>query len=89
MSQSNLVYTLCALRSIRAEEPIRHTTKLEKATRDIYIQLAIILATIDKEVDREDSVSISTNVPRCDEGKFWIGSDGVLNTVEAVLGCDG
>ena len=62
---------------------------MEKATRDIYIQLAVIFATVDKEVDREDGVSISSDVPRCDEGKIGVGSDGLLNTVEAVLGCDG
>lgn len=89
MNQRNLIHTLCALRPIRAEEPIRHTTKLEKATRDIYIQLAVILAAVDKEVDREDRIGISTNVPRCDKGKIWVGGDGVLNTVVAVLGCDG
>jgi len=88
MNQSNLVQTLCALRSIRAEEPIRHATKLEKATSNICIQLVVIVATVDKEVDREDRVSTSPDVPRCDKGKIGVGSDGFLNTVEAVLGCD-
>jgi len=84
MNQSNLVQTLCALRSIRAEEPIRHATKLEKATSNIY-QLAVIVTTVDTGVDREDRVSISRYVLRCDKGKIGVGSDGFLNTVEAVL----
>jgi len=62
---------------------------LEKPTSGFYVQLSVILATVDKEVEREDRVSISADVPRCDKGKCGVGSDGVLNTVVAVLGCDG
>jgi len=62
---------------------------LEKATSGFYIQLSVVLATIYKEVDREDRISISTDVTGCNKGKCGIGSDGVLNTVVAVLGCDG
>lgn len=66
-SRRHIDHALRALGPVRPEEPIRHTTILEEATRDVEVELPIGPAAVDEEVDREDGLGISADIAQSDE----------------------
>jgi len=75
MSGSEYVGAFTTSGSVGSEETVWHTVILENATGNIEVQLAIILAPVDEEVDREGRLSISSEDARSDEGESWIRRD--------------
>jgi len=75
MSGSEYVGAFTTSGSVGSEETVWQTVILEDATGNIEVQLAIILAPIDEEVDREDRLSISSEDTRSDERESWIRRD--------------
>lgn len=85
MSCSDKIKSVSAHRLAGTMKIVRHPHILEKAARDIHIQLFVRPTSIHKEIDRENRLCVSSKESRRDERKVGIGSNGLLNTVKPIF----
>ena len=74
--------------SVRTEESIRHGTVLEEFTCDGQVELTVGDASIYKEEDWKYCFAVCANKTGGDEGKFWIGGDGILDPLKSEFTCN-
>ena len=88
-------YGICEIASLRdakgsvsTEESIRHGTVLEKSTCDGHVELTIGDASIYKEEDWKYGFAVCGSKTGCDEGKFGIGGNGILDPPISEFPCN-
>ena len=74
--------------SVSTEESVRHRTVLEKSTCDSQVELTIGDASIYEEEDWKYGFAVCTNITGCDEGKFGIGGDRILDPLKSKFPCN-
>ena len=74
--------------SVSTEESIRHGIVLEESTCDGQVELTLVVASIYKEEDWKYGFAVCANITGCDEGKFGIGSDGILDPLKSEFPCN-
>ena len=74
--------------SVSTEKSIWHGTVLKKSTCDGQIELTIGDASIYKEEDWKYCFAVCANKTGGDEGKFWIGGDGILDPLKSEFTCN-
>ena len=67
--------------SVGTEESVRHGVVLEESTGNGQVELAIGDASIYEEEEWKYCFGVCGEITRCDEGKFRISGDGILNPV--------
>ena len=88
-------YNLCEIASlteiygsVSTEKSIRHGTILEKSTGDGQVKLTIGDASIYKEEDWKYGFAVCGSKTGCDEGKFGIGGDGIMDPLKSEFPCN-
>jgi hypothetical protein len=61
----------------------------EERSRSFHREFTLGFASVDKEVDREDSLPVRGEIANVLERELGVGGDGILNAGEAELACDG
>ena len=89
MRSEDLVRALARDGVVRAEEALWETAVLEEAASDVQVELPVVVASVDEKVDGERGLAERGEVARRNEGEVGIGSDGLLDTLEAELAGDG
>ena len=74
--------------SVGTEESLRHGTVLEKSTCDGQVELTIRNASIYKEEEWKYAFGVCGEITRCDERKFGIGGDGILDPLKSEFSCN-
>jgi hypothetical protein len=74
--------------SVGTEESIRHGIVLEESTCDGQIELTMVVTSIYKEEDWNYGFAVRANITGCDEGKFGIGGDGILDPLKSEFSCN-
>lgn len=89
MRSEDLVRALARDGVVRAEEALWETAVLEEAASDVQVELPVVVASVNEKIDGERGLAERGEVARRDEGEVGIGSDGLLDTLEAELAGDG
>ena len=83
MSGKDNIGSLAGDGVVGAEEAVGEAAVLEEAASDIYVQLAIIVTSINKEIDWKGGFHVGGEVPGCNKGEIWVCRDRLLNALEA------
>jgi len=67
--------------NVGSEKAVGHPAILVESPRNVDIEIARGVAPVDEERDGEDGIGVGREVSRGDEGKLWIGGDGVLDAL--------
>jgi hypothetical protein len=68
-------------RSVGTEESVWHGVVLEESACNGQVELTIGNASIYEEEEWKYCFGVCGKITRCDEGKFGIGGDGILDLV--------
>jgi len=72
--------------SIGSEEPVWETAVLEESPCNVHVELKAVIATVNKERNREYRLGVCREVSGRDEAELRIGGDGIQDSLVAEFG---